>query len=701
MPAESRSRQEDGRPGAGGSPGRIGRRRRWLAAVVVCLLSMAPYGGVTRLGFVDYDDTRTVSENPSARSGLSRAGLVWAFTSIENSNWFPVTRLSHLLDVSLYGMRPAGHHVTSVLIHGLASGLLVLLLARYGFPTQAALFGGLIFGVHPLHVESVAWISERKDVLCALFVLLTLLSYDRWRRGGPRAWLHAAILCHLLALMSKPMAVTVPCVLLLLEVWPYGNGWQEVLSWRAGDGSRKPVRAVRALAALSPLIALSLASALLTLAVQEAGGAVKHGELFPVLRRLANAAVSYGFYVGKTILPVRLAVGYPFPTGGVPAVPAALCGILVLAVSALAVALSRRRRGWLLTGWFWFVGMLVPVLGLPQIGWQARADRYMYLPMIGLLILAGGAAGACRSRVSRFPRWVGPCAAAVVVCALAALCSAQVRVWQDSMSLFTHAVRVRPDSHIAHANLGAVLQTRGDLDAALVHYEQALRVCPFLSGVWANAGLAREAKGDLAQAETAFREAVAIEADHPEATVGLLRVLSRQERPREVAAMGKDVGPLLFLHPEVGFLVGTALLRLGQKRAECWLQIHVADRPEHVAALSNLGLAQLNNGKAAEAVQALRSAVDVDPCDIDVRSNLGRALAALGDAHAAEEEFRRGAELCGASRRKAELLANAGAMAWEEGVRDRARSLWEQAIELLQRFPDRDLEHALRERLRQ
>jgi hypothetical protein len=441
-----------------------GRRLPGILGAALALLTLAVWLPALRNGFVNLDDGFYVYGNPHVRPGITRAGLAWALTANVASNWHPLTLLSHMLDCRLFGLEPAGHHATSLLLH-LANTLLLFAVLRgmTGAPVRSALVAAL-FAVHPLHVESVAWIAERKDVLSALFWILAMGAWARYARlPSPGRYLLVALLMAL-GLAAKPMVVTLPFALLLLDVWPLAR---RHLGWR------------RLAAEKLPLLALSAAAGLVTLRYQQ-GSLAPPGSV-PWSLRAANALVSSTDYLGKLLLPRNLAVFYPLPLA-IPAWKAAAAALLLLLLTALA-AWRARREPWLLIGWLWFLGTLVPVIGLVQVGRQAMADRYTYLPSIGLfLAIVWGAAGLAGKR-----RPLLATAAAAVLLALAAVTRAQIGFWADSVILYRHALAVTSDNYLAHLGLAKALTGRKDWAGAAEQYQAVLALRPHM--IEARAGL--------------------------------------------------------------------------------------------------------------------------------------------------------------------------------------------------------------------
>jgi len=419
-------------------------------------------------GFVLLDDGLYVTGNAWVRKGITAEGLALVWHANVANNWHPLTMLSHMLDCQVYGLVPAGHHLTSLLLH-LANVLLLFAVLRQltGALWRSAA-AATLFAVHPLHVESVAWVAERKDVLSACFWMLAMGAYGRYVRGpSPGRYLLVA-LAMLLGLMAKPMVVTLPFVLLLLDVWPLGR-----LRFEPGWSRRLARLAIEKL----PLLGLSAAASLITLRYQTTSLVTL--EVLPWRLRLANSAVSYAAYLGKLLLPRNLAVFYPIPLD-IPFWKAAGAAALIAALTALTVW-KARKAPWLLVGWLWFVGTLVPVIGLVQVGRQAMADRYTYLPSIGLfLALCWGLAELAGRGAGR--RAALAVAGVAAILALTLATRAQVRQWSDSVTLFQHAVDVTADNYVAHIGLAKALATERNWTGAAEHYRAALALRPGLRG---------------------------------------------------------------------------------------------------------------------------------------------------------------------------------------------------------------------------
>ncbi len=478
----------------------------WIGAGLVVLV-VASYAQAFALGFVNFDDPRYVYQNPTVLRGVTADGLVWAFSGFHVANWHPLTWLSHMLDVELFGTAPAGHHAVSVGLHAANTVLLFLvLLGATGRAWRSALAAAL-FAVHPLHVESVAWISERKDVLSTFFWLAGTLAYVAYARRPTLRRMTAVAVALALGLLSKPMVVTFPFTLLLLDFWPLGR-------LRTGEPA-SPMRGWWPLVREKlPLFALSAASCVLTVLAQAGGRAVSAEDVLPVGDRIANALWSYVAYLGQAAWPAGLAAVYPHPAFTVAGFPAwkAIAAAVVLAAVSAVVVWQRRRRPYLLFGWLWYLGTLVPVIGLVQVGLQARADRYTYVPLIGIFVAVAWLAADVAER-SRVARRAIPVVAGAVVLASAAAAWVQTGYWRDSFSLFGHALQVTHDNSLALRNLGAAYHDARRDDLAVAALEESVRLMPLDAHAWMDLALSHSNLGQHERAAECFQKALRMKPD--------------------------------------------------------------------------------------------------------------------------------------------------------------------------------------------
>jgi tetratricopeptide (TPR) repeat protein len=555
-------------------------RRRGLRAAACCFLVAASvaavYWPVVRNGFVGYDDEEYVIHNPHVNTGLSRGNAWWALTAAHSNNWHPLTWISHQLDCSLFAMAPAGHHAVNLGFHVANTGLLFRWLFAITASIWPSAWVALIFGLHPLHVESVAWVAERKDVLSMFFALMALLAYTAYvRRGGIGRYLMVAVFLAM-GLMSKPMLVTLPLVFLVVDFWPLGRG-PRILE-------------------KVPLLAISGLAALATLWAQSRGGAVAGMEGLPLAARLANATLSYIRYLAKTIWPVDLAVFYPFPLKGIPAWQVAGAAVAIAGISAL-VFVVRGRRPWLAAGWCWYIVTLLPVIGIVQVGMQSMADRYMYLPMVGLLV---GVAWESARLNGRAAAALGLLAAAG--CAM--LSWRQIPVWKDGVTLFTHALAATRENFVAHNNLGVELDRRGRYEEALAHYREALRIKPGDRNSETNLAQASFAKGERLFNERRFDEALASFRE------------GMRYRPAS-AAVHANLGQIFLERRDLG-------------RAAAQFRKALEMDASLVSAHVGLGIVYAHAGKDLEAQRCFEEALRLDPSNIEARFDLGLVLAGLG-----------------------------------------------------------------------
>jgi tetratricopeptide (TPR) repeat protein len=693
-------------------------RRTVLACVLLSAVTLAAFWPVIHNDFVSYDDRDYVTENPHVLGGLTWANAGWAFRAGHAGNWHPLTWLSHMVDVQLFGLRPGWHHLISLLFHTASAVLLLLLLQRLTGAFWRSVCVSALFALHPLHVESVAWVAERKDVLSAFFLLLTLAAYGRYaevqslkskvQSQQPRNTQHATRNTHqascyyllslflfALGLMSKPMLVTLPAVLLLLDFWPLRR-------LHSATVGRLVVEKV-------PFLALSVASSVLTFLVQQRAGAVSSLDALSLGFRLSNALISYGRYAIQMLWPAKLAVFYPLPHEW-PAEWVVGAALVLAGLSVLALYRARKAP-YLAFGWFWYLGMLVPVIGIVQVGQQALADRYTYLPLIGLFVAIVWSAAEIPARWPGTRSWLAVCVAAVIA-ACAVLTWNQTGHWRSSASLFEHALAVTRDNAVAHNNLGVnlldagnlaaaephfaeavrikatypdglgnlglcrarqgrleeaaelfqrslkskptgsvhynyanLLSQQGDLDQAEAHYQAALQLQPSLVEAWYNLGALEAKRGKTQEAAQDYAAALRIKPDYVEAHLSLGALLAGQKKLDEAIVQFQAAIQAAPDKADAHFNLAAALNAKGdfagaatQFGEACRL------RPEDVEARENLGLAQLYDGKMAEAARQFREVLRVRP-DAGAHYHLGLALDSLGQAEESVVHYREAVRL--------------------------------------------------------
>jgi tetratricopeptide (TPR) repeat protein len=596
-----------------------------LAVALLVLLTLLAYGRAGACGFVNFDDDEYVTANRHVQAGLTADGLRWAFTTFHAHNWHPLTWLSLQLDAALYGLDPHGFHRTNVLLHTAAAVLLFLALRALTGAVWRSVFVAALFALHPLHVESVAWVSERKDVLSAFFWFLTLLAYAHYA-ARPGLLRYALVLAAFaLGLLAKPMLVTLPCVLLLLDYWPLRRLRLGVELPAAGPFPPAPWP--RLVLEKLPLLALAAACAVLTVQAQER--LVKTWDQFPLPVRLENALLAYAVYLGQTVCPIGLTVLYPHPGGGVRTELAVGAAVLLAALTLGALWLARQRP-YLVVGWLWYLGTLVPVLGVVQVGLQARADRYTYIPLVGLFVALSWGAADLLDRL----RW--PAAARVALAGgVTALCVVgtwvQVGFWRDSETLWRHALAVTPDGAAAHNSLGAALEEKGEPEGALHEYLEAVRLDPDHVDARVNLGSALLAEGQPAAAEPHLAAAARLQPGHAPAHAKLGLALAQLGRADEAEGQYAEALRLVPEYAEAHNGLGVLLLREGRVReAVAHFEAALASRPDSTATRVNLGTALLRQGAPSEAAAQFTQAVQEDPDLAAAHNGLGVALARQG-----------------------------------------------------------------------
>jgi lipoprotein NlpI len=595
-----------------------------LIMIVLSLSASLPYlaGGISSV-FIELDDPDYILNNAPVRKGLTLAGARWALSSFHSSNWHPLTWLSHMADISLYGSDAYGHHMTSVVLHAATTALLFLALFRLTGARWPSAFTAAVFGVHPLRVESVAWVAERKDVLAGLFFCLILLAYERYsRRGGVGRYLLVALLLAL-GLMTKPMLVTVPGVLLLLDFWPLGR------MPGARTASGRPQGAAwgyRLIAEKLPLLALSAASIVMTFRAQRTGGSVVAVWFISPALRLANAVVSYVAYVGKTLWPTNLAIYYPHRLGELPGWHIGGAAVLLVAISA-TVLLQLRRRPALAVGWFWYLGMLLPVIGLVQVGQQAMADRYTYLPTIGLLLGATWTLldfrwpGAWRTAVLRG-------GLAIILLTMTTASILQVRRWKDSETLFRHTLAVTSNNWLVHKVLGNYLAGKSRFGETVEQYEASLRIYPPQEETRYGLGNAYYRLGRLEAAIAQYRWALSLRPDYVEAMNDLGNILDETGRKEAAIEMYRES---IRLRPDfsVGHNnLGASLEEQGRyEEALAQYREALRSRPDYSDALYNMASTLARIGRREEAIARFREFLEQRPDFEPARQRLEALLA--------------------------------------------------------------------------
>jgi Flp pilus assembly protein TadD len=615
-----------------------GVKRPLLTLALLALVTLAVHGQVLSHDFLHYDDPIYVGDNPAVREGLSWQGIRWAFTAMHRSNWFPLTWLSHMLDCQLFGLNPAGHHLTNLLFHVLNTLLLFALLDRMTRSRRRSALVAALFAIHPLHVESVAWVAARKDVLSTLFALLATRFYVGYaRQAKGRRSKHRdyglALLFFAMGLMAKPMLVTLPFLFLLLDYWPLRRFPAPPAPGRRPKRKKAGPRASpqSLLWEKLPLFALTLVSCAITFTAQRRGGSVALLEQLSLWRRLDNAVVSYVAYAWKTIVPKDLCAFYPFPDAPQPLWQFAAALLVLAGVSYLAVWSGRERR-YLAVGWLWYLGTLVPVIGLVQVGEQALADRYTYIPLIGLFLMLSWGAHDLLARWKADPRTFSALSL-LLLAALSVPAVRQVGHWKNEKTLFQHAAAVTQGNFTAYNNLGNVFSEEGEYQEAIRHFETALEIRPDYPKALHNLANAYLELGEFDAALRHFERALELAPESFQVHYNLARALVRLGRLEEAAehySRAVELNPgLVPAYRSLGIL----LVQLERpQEAERYLREAIRRKPDDALAYHSLGDAYRKLGRTQAAIASYSQALRESPDDPRLQRKLQRLLEARDEA---------------------------------------------------------------------
>ncbi len=639
-------------------------RREGVVCLFLVIAILAVYWQVGNHKFVNYDDKDYITENQYVQAGLTLKSIAWAFTSTDVGNWHPLTWLSHMLDCQIYGLNPGGHHFTSVFFHILNSILLFLIFKRMTGAFWESAFVAAFFALHPLHVESVAWAAERKDVLSTFFWMLTMGAYILYvENPGIKKHL-LTVLLFALGLMAKPMLITLPFVLLLLDYWPLGRfeiknldttqGSEENLLKNTKSKKRKSrKRLARNVAQAKkttgfnyqwslalplvwekiPLFVLAAVSSIVTFFVQQSGGAVSSLDVLPLFIRISNALVSYISYIVKMILPYNLAVLYPHPKDFSMWQVAGAC-LLLAFISFMAVK-TFKRRPYFLVGWLWYLGTLVLVIGLVQVGAQSMADRYTYIPLTGIfIIIAWGVSDLIAGW--RYKKEGLAAVSGIIISTLMVITWFQLRHWTNGITLFSHAINVTENNSIAHNNLGNALKNQGKISEAIKHYTEALRIKPRRAKVHSNLGNALADQGKTSEAIRHYYEALRIKPNYVLAHNNLGNVFASQSKLSEAIKHYIEA------------------LRI---------------KPDFAKAHNNLGNALAGQNRISEAIKHYIEALRIEPDNAETQSNLKKVSALLKEI---DEAVKRLQELLEVNPEDPELHYDLGTLYYKKGEFDKA-----------------------------
>ena len=591
--------------------------------VFIAVSVLAVYWQVTGFNFVNFDDPVYITTNKDIRHGLTLDGLKFASTCIYASNWHPLTWISHMLDVEMFGLNPGMHHLTNVLLHILNSILLFLVFERMTGALWRSAAVAALFALHPIHVESVAWISERKDVLSTFFWMLTMLAYHWYVMNKTISRYLLVALLFGLGLMAKPMLVTLPFVLLLLDFWPLKRN---ELAFRLTSTDSQPEQnmwpninlhgALQLILEKTPLIVMAIIASSETFYAQSVGGAVNSLGQVHMAMRVQNAITSYVAYLWKMIWPMHLAVFYPYPWHFNNAV-VALC-LIFLTIVTFIVLIAGKRMPYLATGWLWYLGTLVPVLGIIKVGSQAMADRYAYIPLIGIFVMVVWGLRDIFYRWSYGKAALGSLAL-IILALLTWATSIQVATWKNSEILFSHALAVTGDNYLAHDNLGVALFDRGDVDGAIKHYRESIRLRRNYVNAQCNLGVALAKKKQYAEAFTHYRECLRIKPGYSEAYYNMGVALTDLGRKDEAVKQYTEVLKNYPRHENAHRNLGLLLAEKGnfdEAIAHYYKALYA--NPDNVGTRINLADSLLKQGSIEEAMIQVEEALKIDPRNLNL-----------------------------------------------------------------------------------
>jgi tetratricopeptide (TPR) repeat protein len=621
-------------------------RREIIVSLLLIIAIATVFSQLPGHDFVNLDDDIYVTENPHVQAGLTLDSLTWAFSFTDSPYWHPVTWLSHMLDCQLFGLNPGMHHLMNLIIHLANSLLLFLILKRMTGSLWQSSFVAALFALHPLNVESVAWVASRKNVLSTFFLMLTLWTYVRYTQGPTIGKYLLVLLAFVLGLMVKPMLVTLPFLLLVLDYWPLGRFPAGQLGYcgnTEGTASTMTVSGIehssRLVLEKVPLLIFSMFSIYVTSLAVQLSGIVISTEAVPLKLRIANGLVSYVAYVAKMAWPKDLAIYYPYPAM-VPLWHTVGAGCVLTAVSAF-IFRGWRKTPYLVTGWLWYLGTLVPVIGLKQVGlWPAMADRFAYVPLIGIFIMIAWGSPQLVARL-RYRSIFLTLAAGTVLAVCMILTWMQLHHWKNSSALFQHALRVTSNNYLAHNNLGNVLMRQGKTEEATGHYVRALQIRPYFPRAHNNLGKALARQGKTEEAIGHYMKALQLKPELPEAHNNLGNALARQGKDEEAI---DHYTKALQLKPDFAGAhnnLGNILERQGKTNEALYhYSMAIQLKPDFAEASFNMGSALARQGSMDEALAQFTRALELKPDSAEAHNSLGALLARQGELSKAIEHFR-------------------------------------------------------------
>ena len=611
---------------------------KFIICIFLVISTLAVYWQVKDHEFINYDDDVYITSNLNVQTGLTRESVYWAFTTSHFSNWHPVTWLSHMLDYEVYGERPKGHHLTSLFFHIATALILFIVLSRMTGELWRSGFVAAMFAFHPLNIESVAWVAERKNVLSTLFWLITMWAYIHYTEKPSIKSYSLVSLFFVLGLMTKPMLVTLPFVLLLLDYWPL----RRFKFLQVRDSSAilekniaKESEFLRLVLEKIPLFLLAVASSIVTFIVQKTGGALNAMETISLSARLNNAMSSYVKYLGKMMWPEKLAVLYPHPENTISAWEGILCGTALLGITIISIRLVRKAP-YFVVGWFWYLGTFVPVIQIVQTGVHQMADRYAYVPLIGIFIVIAWGVPELISKW-RCKEKVLSISAGVVIFVLMVVAWVQVGHWKNSITLFKHAISVTenqyPSFAIAYDNLGIALAKKGDVGEAITHYKTAIKINPNYANTYNNLGVVLARQENLEEAITHYKTAIKIAPNFAKAYNNLGHALGKKG---DIGAAITHYKTAIKINPNFSIAYDNLGIALGQKgdidAAITHYKTAIKINPNSAETYNNLGTGLAQQGSLKEAINYFQEALRLKPDLISARRNLEMAIRLYGEA---------------------------------------------------------------------
>jgi protein O-mannosyl-transferase len=581
----------------------------WISLFLI-VITLALYWPVRTYDFVKYDDYKYVTANRYIQSGITSKSIWWAFTSGYASNWHPVTWLSHMLDYEIFGLNPGAYHLVNLSFHIVNTLLLLIVFFRMTKALWASAFIAAVFALHPLHVESVAWIAERKDVLSTFFWMLTMLAYIKYVEKPNAIRYIITLLLFALGLMAKPMLVSLPLVLLLLDYWPLERiklnlkAERENTENNDSQSTLKKESALRLFIEKIPFFILTVLSSIVTFIAQQRSGAVQSIDVIDIKSRTGNAIVSFVGYISKMVWPSRLAVLYPHPGDSLSLLKVIFCGLLLILCTIVVILLSRKHK-YLVTGWFWYIITLIPVIGLVQVGIQSMADRYMYIPMTGLLIIIAWSVKDFTASLKHHKR-VLTASSVLILSAMFVKTSVQLQYWQNSYVLFEHTLDVTNNNYVMHNNFGAFLDEQGQIEQAIEQLQKSLAIKPNSAETRNNLANVLRDTGKVDEAINEYKKAIQLKPNFSDAHYNLAIALSSQNKFDEAISEYREA------------------IRLS---------------PDNVDAISNLALELSQKGDYSQSVELYKKALEIEPDNVITHGRLGLALSNLGDNEQAIQEF--------------------------------------------------------------